>query len=84
MVNGEPIIATTREVEGESGLIPSQYKALADDVRTGDRILLNDGNLEFKVESVDGTEISCTVAYGGVLKNNKGINPLALMSQRLH
>ncbi|MFT5426741.1 MAG: pyruvate kinase [Gammaproteobacteria bacterium] len=74
LVNGDPVTVTTRDVEGEPGLIPSQYKALADDVKTGNRILLNDGNLELKVESVDGSEISCTVVYGGVLKNNKGIN----------
>lgn len=74
LVNGDPVTVTTREVEGESGLIPSQYKALADDVKPENRILLNDGNLELKVESVDGSEISCTVVYGGILKNNKGIN----------
>jgi len=74
LVDGEPVTVTTRDIEGEPGLIPSQYKALADDVKAGSRILINDGNLELKVEGVDGTEISCTIVYGGVLKNNKGIN----------
>lgn len=74
LINGEPVTVTTRYVEGEPDLIPSQYEALADDVTPGARILLNDGNLELKVESIEGTEISCTVVYGGVLKNNKGIN----------
>jgi pyruvate kinase len=36
--------------------------------------LLNDGLLELKVETIDGTEIECTVVHGGVLKNHKGIN----------
>ncbi len=71
---GATVTVTTRDVEGEPGLIPSQYQALANDVNPGNRILLNDGNLELKVEGVDGTEISCTVVYGGILKNNKGIN----------
>jgi len=74
LVDGESVTVTTRDIEGEPGLIPSQYKALADDVKAGSRILINDGNLELKVEGVDGTEISCTIVYGGVLKNNKGIN----------
>ena len=74
LVNGGSVTVTTRDVEGEPGLIPSQYRALADDVTPGDRILLNDGNLELIVESIDGTEISCSVVYGGILKNNKGIN----------
>ncbi|MCK5668733.1 MAG: pyruvate kinase, partial [Gammaproteobacteria bacterium] len=74
LVNGEAVTVTTRDVEGEPGLIPSQYEALAEDVKPGDRILLNDGNLELKVDAIDGTEISCTIVYGGILKNNKGIN----------
>lgn len=72
--NGATVTVTTRDIEGEAGLIPSQYEALANDVKPGNRILLNDGNLELSVHSIDGTEISCTVVYGGVLKNNKGIN----------
>ena len=71
---GSHVVVTTRDIIGEPGLIPSQYSALSDDVKTNDRILLNDGNLELRVESVDGTEINCTVVHGGILKNHKGIN----------
>ena len=71
---GATVTVTTRDVEGEPGLIPCQYQALANDVKTGNRILLNDGNLELSVKSIDQTEISCSVVYGGILKNNKGIN----------
>ncbi len=74
LINGEPVTVTTRDVEGKPSLIPSKHKALADDVEIGSRILINDGNIELKVKSVDGTEISCIVVYGGILKNNKGIN----------
>ena len=72
--DGERVTVTTRDVVGGPGLIPSQYHALADDVRPGDRILLDDGLLELRVESVDGTEIACTVVSGGVLKDHKGMN----------
>ncbi|NNE38946.1 MAG: pyruvate kinase, partial [Gammaproteobacteria bacterium] len=71
---GQKITVTTRDVEGDSNTIPSQYAALADDVETGNRILLNDGVLELRVEAINGTEIDCEVVYGGVLKNHKGIN----------
>jgi pyruvate kinase len=74
LVDNTHVIVTTRDVPGESGLIPSQYKALSDDVKTGDRILLNDGALELAVESVAGTEIACRVVHGGILKSHKGIN----------
>lgn len=72
--NNESVVVTTRDVEGKPGLIPSQYAALADDVEPGDRILLADGTLELEVDKIEGTEISCTVIYGGKLGNHKGIN----------
>jgi pyruvate kinase len=71
---GQSVTVTTRDVVGGPGLIPSQYEALASDVKSGDRILLDDGNLELRVEHVDGTEIACTVIAGGTLKDRKGIN----------
>ncbi len=72
--SGSKLVVTTRKVEGSSQLVPSQYAALANDVVVGSRILLSDGELEFEVEAIDGTEISCRVVYGGILKNHKGIN----------
>lgn len=59
---------------GEAGLIISLYKKLCNDVKKGERILFDDGNLECRVESVVGKNIECKVIYGGELKNNKGIN----------
>jgi pyruvate kinase len=76
-INLEPgtrVTVTTRDVVGGPGFIPSQYTALAQDVRPGDRILLDDGLLELRVESVTGSEVGCTVVYGGVLKDRKGMN----------
>ena len=71
---GEAVVVTTRDVPGEPGLIPSQYVELARDVRKGDRILLDDGLLELRVEQTDGTDIRCLVHTGGVLKDRKGMN----------
>ncbi len=72
--SGQTVTVTTRDVLGEPGLIPSQYPALAEDVRPGDRILLDDGMLELHVDSVAGSDIACTVTAGGVLKDRKGMN----------
>jgi pyruvate kinase len=71
---GDQVVVTTRDVLGEDNLIPCQYRALADDVTIGDRILLDDGKFELKVIAKKGQDISCVVIYGGELKNNKGIN----------
>lgn len=74
LITNSKVTVTTRDVIGEPGLVPSQYTALAEDVKPGNRILLNDGALELSVDSVAGTEITCTVVHGGILKNHKGIN----------
>jgi pyruvate kinase len=74
LIPGQQVTVTVRDVEGEPGLIPSYYKGLANDVKPGSRILLDDGNLELEVESVEGTEIRCIVKAGGLLKDRKGIN----------
>jgi len=59
---------------GRPGLIPSQYKSLYKDVKKNQRILLDDGKLELVVLSVRDKEVRCRVIYGGVLKDNKGLN----------
>jgi len=71
---GAAVTVTTRETVGTPGVIPSQYQALAEDVKAGDRILLDDGNIELAVNSVTGTEIDCEVRSGGVLSDHKGMN----------
>jgi pyruvate kinase len=71
---GDKVTVTTRDVLGSATLIPSQYESLAEDVVVGNRILLSDGELEFEVEAIEASEISCRVVYGGILKNHKGIN----------
>jgi pyruvate kinase len=71
---GQKVTVTTRDVPGGDGLIPSQYAALANDVRAGNRILLDDGLLELRVERVEGTEVQCVVVHGGKLKDKKGMN----------
>ena len=74
LMAGSRVTITTRDVLGRPGLIPSQYEGLADDVRPGDHVLMDDGFMDLKVENVDGTEITCIVVHGGTLKDRKGMN----------
>ena len=78
---GSEVTVTTRAVVGVIGangaptIVPSQYPQLAKDVKAGDRILLDDGNMEFKVIDSDGvSEVRCVVVVGGLLKDKKGMN----------
>ncbi|MCK4706915.1 MAG: pyruvate kinase [Gammaproteobacteria bacterium] len=68
------VLISCNKTLGKEGLITSQYTNLYKDVNKGERILLDDGNLELSVEKVSGKDISCKVIHGGILKDNKGIN----------
>jgi pyruvate kinase len=59
---------------GTPGRIQTSYAALADDVRPGDPILLDDGMLRLEVLDVTGGEVRCEVVVGGMLKDRKGMN----------
>ncbi|UYG07917.1 pyruvate kinase [Halomonas sp. M4R1S46] len=59
---------------GDAGRVGCDYKALADDVTAGDRLLLDDGRVVLDVARVDGSAIHTRVVVGGALSNNKGIN----------
>jgi pyruvate kinase len=68
-------ITTDESVEGTDQIVSTTYSYLAQDVKSGDRILLDDGLLELRVLSSDGeSRVVTEVVHGGVLKNNKGIN----------
>ncbi|MCE7996753.1 MAG: pyruvate kinase [Roseivirga sp.] len=71
---GNEIVITTKEMVGTSQMVSTTYENLATDVNPGDMILIDDGNLELFVKSVDGEDVTCEVKYGGILKSRKGIN----------
>lgn len=71
---GEKVVITVKDVLGKPGLIPSDFKKLPQSSKVGGRIMLDDGLLELRIDAVSGDEVHCTVIYGGVLKDRKGMN----------
>ncbi|WP_027481076.1 pyruvate kinase [Deinococcus pimensis] len=71
---GQKFVITMDDVEGDEQRVGSTYKGLAEDVRPGMTLLLDDGNMALRVEAVRGPDVETVVTVGGVLKNNKGIN----------
>ena len=63
----EPTVGT------EKG-ISVTYPEITEYVRPGDSILINDGLIELKAETVTGNAIECSVVTGGELSNRKSIN----------
>jgi pyruvate kinase len=68
-------ITTDETIEGTADRISTSYEPLPGDVRQGDKILLDDGNLELRViECRSAQDVVCEVVHGGVLLSNKGMN----------
>ncbi len=61
---------------GNQQAVGIDYKALPKDVKADDLLLLDDGRIQLKVDSVEGNKVHTTVTVGGKLSNNKGINRL--------
>lgn len=72
--DGQKLIITTDEIEGNSERVSTVYKEIVNDVSEGDAILIDDGNIELKTLAVEGNQVITEVVHGGVLKSRKGIN----------
>jgi len=71
---GELIYLASEQVEGNGQIIPIQYEYIAEDVKPGDTILLDDGLIELKVIEIKSRKVKCEVVDGGLLKSHKGVN----------
>lgn len=71
---GEELIITTEEIVGDAKKASTTYQGLPSDVKKGDRILIDDGNIELEVLTTERKEVTTRVIYGGELKSKKGIN----------
>ncbi|ESP99643.1 pyruvate kinase [Streptomyces sp. CHA1] len=74
LVRGDEFTITAEDVAGDKSVCGTTYKGLPGDVAKGDPILINDGNVELKVTSVEGPRVKTIVIEGGVISDHKGIN----------
>lgn len=71
----EVTFATGEPFEGTAQRVYMNYQSFPQDVKPGERILLDDGKLIFEVKSTNGKdEVTTTVIQGGPLKSKKGVN----------
>lgn len=71
---GEVIRFTTATDTYVPGVLPVTYKKLHEDVKKGDRMLIDDGIYELKVVGVTGRVIRAKVVNGGKMTSHKGMN----------
>ena len=71
---GQQFTITMRDVMGNKEMCTVSYKGLANDVKAGDTILIDDGLVGLTVKEVNGDDIVCEVQNSGIVKNHKGVN----------
>src|ERR687887_1406882 len=72
---GERVRITVEDCAGSHDRVSTTYKNLAADVRPGDRLLVDDGNVALiAVDIENGTDVVCDVTEGGTVSNNKGLS----------
>lgn len=73
LVAGNEILLTPSRVDGTEDLLSIDYPTLLQDVRAGDPILLDDGNVELRVEAVLDGVVECRIRFGGLVLPNRGV-----------
>src|SRR3954470_2215447 len=71
--DGEDIVLVAGE-HASAGQFPTTYDNLCDDVKVGDRILVDDGLIELVALEVHKPLVTARVLHGGTIKSHKGMN----------
>lgn len=73
--NGSIVKISTKEVLGTASFFSINYEQLPQDVKPGERILLDDGKIALEVIETDkSSEFTAKVIHGGILSSKKGVN----------
>jgi len=75
LADGDVVTFVNRKCMGTKEAIYMSYDKFAEDVKVGEKVLVDDGKLEFEVvETNKKDEVKLKVLFGGVLSSNKGVN----------
>lgn len=65
---------TTTEITGTAQRVFVNFPRLPAVVKPGDRLFINDGNIQLEVVRTGGSDVECRVLIGGELRSQKGVN----------
>lgn len=71
---GQDFTLTSEDVEGDETMVSVTYKDIAKDLKANDRVLIDDGLVEFTVISVDEKNVYMKAVNSGELSDRKGVN----------
>ena len=70
---GDNFTFTTEDIIGNQERVSVSYAGICEDLTAGDKILLNNGLIVFRVVDVSAPNVRCVVEIGGVLSNRKSM-----------
>ena len=70
----DTIILTSRDVEAYDNVVPVTYNNIHIDAKVGGQVLLNDGLLELRIDSINGQDLTCTVLTHGKIGDHKNMH----------
>ncbi len=70
---GDSFTFTTEDVEGDQTRVTVSYANICKELVKGDKILLNNGLMVFRVEEVNAPNVHCVVEIGGELSSRKSM-----------
>lgn len=71
---GDKFTITIRDVPGSAEICGTTFKGLPGDVKPGDPLLIDDGNVALRATKVTETDVETVVEIGGKVSDHKGIN----------
>ncbi len=71
--NGDSFTFTTEDIIGNQTRVSVSYKAICEELCVGDKILLNNGLVVFRVTAVNKPNVECITEIGGELSNRKSM-----------
>ncbi|MBQ3230452.1 MAG: pyruvate kinase, partial [Clostridia bacterium] len=74
ITEGSEYVFTPDDVLGNSSRVSVSYKALAKELSVGDTVLVNNGLLVFRVESIRGGDVVCKALNGGIISDRKSMS----------
>jgi len=73
--HGDQLTLTTNpDADGTNMVFPLPHPEFLQDVKEGQRLLLDDGNFQFQVLARQGDDVLCKVIVGGEIRSRKGVS----------
>ena len=72
--DGDTFTFTTDKIVGNQERVGVNYEHLTKELHIGDKILVNNGLVQFEVKEISGNDAVCTVISGGELSDRKSMN----------